>query len=53
MGIKLDLDKNDQNFSEISISTNHSQVQILTIPANEEFVVARETARLIQGNLGN
>ena len=53
MGIKLDLDKNDQNLSEISISTNHSQVQILTIPANEEFVVARETARLIQGNLGN
>jgi len=53
MGIKLDLDKNDQNLSETSISTNHSQVQILTIPANEEFVVARETARLIQGNLGN
>lgn len=53
MGIKIDLDKNDQNLSEISISTNHSQVEILTIPANEEFIVARETARLIQGNLGN
>jgi len=53
MGIDLDPTKNKQNDSEALISTDHSQVQILIVSANEEFIVAREAARLIRSDLGS
>ncbi|MDP7279815.1 MAG: acetate kinase, partial [Candidatus Poribacteria bacterium] len=47
MGIELNPDKNRQNKPETLISSTDSRVKILIIPANEEFIVARETARLL------
>ena len=53
MGIDLDPTKNKQNDSEALISTDNSPVQILIVSANEEFIVAREAARLIRSGLGS
>ena len=47
MGIELNPDKNRQNKPETLISSTDSRVKILIVPANEEFIVARETARLL------
>ena len=48
MGIKLDKEKNANYKSEGIISADDSPVKILVVPANEELIVARETARVIQ-----
>lgn len=47
-GILLDSEKNATHVGEGNIARDESPVPILVIPANEELVVARETARLIR-----
>ena len=46
-GIELDEDKNRSASGLGEISTKDSAVKILIVPANEEIVVARETARVV------
>ena len=48
MGIKLDPEKNANHTGEGIISADDSRVKILVVPANEELIVARETARVIE-----
>jgi acetate kinase len=48
MGIKLDPQKNFKPRSERIISADDSRVKVLVILANEEIIVARETARVIE-----
>ena len=48
MGIKLDAEKNATLKGEGVISADDSQVKILVVPTNEELIVARETARVIE-----
>jgi acetate kinase len=48
-GIQLDLKKNASTRTEGVISTPESQVQIWIVPTNEELVVARQTASLVEG----
>jgi len=43
-GIELDAEKNRTIKGEGPISTDHSPVKVLVVPANEEIIVARETA---------
>lgn len=45
-GIVLDVARNESIHGEGPISTDRSAVQVLVIPANEELVIARETAAL-------
>ncbi len=48
LGIKIDLEKNGQRGQEIDISTADAKIRTLVIPTNEELVIARETAQLIE-----
>jgi len=48
MGIKLDPQKNFKPRSERIISADDSRVKVLVILANEEIIVSRETARVIE-----
>ena len=50
-GIKLDAEKNNfkNDGSVREISAKDSKVKILVIPTNEELVIARETAALVEG----
>lgn len=48
LGLTLDTDKNNVRSSEDrEISTADSKVKVLVIPTNEEWMIARETHRLI------
>ena len=47
LGIELDLVRNESHKGEGPISRAGGQTPVLVIPANEEIIVARETARLI------
>lgn len=47
-GIELDLEHNQQAKGECPISAEASNVQIWIVPTNEELVVARQTAELVQ-----
>ena len=47
-GILLDPQKNENHTGEGELSTADSRAKILVIPANEELIVARETAEVIQ-----
>ena len=47
LGLVLDPAKNTSGAPEQNLAADGSRTQILVIPANEELVVARETARLI------
>ena len=48
MGIELDTTKNNQAIgSEMDISTESATVRTLTIPTNEELVIARDTLELV------
>jgi acetate kinase len=46
-GIQLDEHKNQSIAGEGIISTDHSAVRVMVIPANEEMIVARETAAIV------
>jgi len=48
MGVKLDPQKNANRKSEGIISADDSRVKVLVVPTNEEIIVARETARVIE-----
>lgn len=47
LGIKLDLQKNKLRGGEREISTDDSEVQILIIPTDEEYMIARDTFEII------
>ena len=53
LGIELDSKKNRNHLGEGDISAGSSRVKVLVIPANEEIVVARETAKVIEKNISN
>ena len=53
LGIELDSKKNRNHLGEGEISAGSSRVKVLVIPANEEIVVARETAKVIEKNISN
>lgn len=49
-GIEVDPALNGQSSSDNRrISSEHSKVQVLVIPTNEELMIARDTYRLVQG----
>ncbi|MCR4425175.1 MAG: acetate kinase, partial [Firmicutes bacterium] len=48
-GVKLDPEKNKIRGSEQIISTPDSRVAVMVVPTNEEIVIARDTAQLING----
>ncbi|MBI5381487.1 MAG: acetate/propionate family kinase [Opitutae bacterium] len=47
LGLELDVTRNTSAPVETDLSAHGSRTRILVIPANEELVVARETARLL------
>lgn len=50
LGIKIDHEKNMLRGFEREISTDDSQVRIVVIPTNEEYMIARDTYQLIKEN---
>ena len=48
LGLKLDEARNETLQGEAVLSSNDSEAAVVTVSANEEYIVARETARLIQ-----
>ena len=46
-GLRLDAEANSKRGEEILISSNDSKVKIYVIPTNEEVMIARDTARLL------
>ena len=46
LGIRIDPDRNQVRGRDTVISADGSEVSVLVILANEELVIARETARL-------
>lgn len=47
LGVKLDLDLNQNKNEVVKISSNDSSIDVYVIPTNEELLVARETIHLI------
>jgi acetate kinase len=51
MGVKIDNERNEQVMAKSNkegvISTDDSRVKVLTVPTNEELMIARETLELI------
>ncbi len=47
-GIELDLELNKQRGKELDISTKTAKVRVLTIPTNEELVIALDTKNIIE-----
>lgn len=52
LGVDLDGDRNGRATPDCGVSADGSRVTILVIEANEEIVVARETARLVREHAG-
>ena len=48
LGFKLDETKNNTRGEEIEISTPGSRVKVFAIPTNEELVIARDTAKILE-----
>lgn len=48
LGIVLDLEKNKERKGEREISADDSQVAILVIPTDEEYMIARDTFEIVQ-----
>lgn len=51
LGIVLDLKKNKERGGEREISTDDSEVQILVIPTDEEYMIARDTFEIVQDKI--
>ena len=49
MGIRIDPQKNNVCGEEIDVSAGNSRVRVLVIPTDEELMIAKDTAALIQG----
>ncbi len=47
LGIKIDPEKNNTRGKEALISTPDSKVQVWVVPTNEELMIARDTAELV------
>ena len=45
--------KNQHHMGEGEISADSSRVKVLVIPANEEIIVARETANVVKKRITN
>ncbi len=53
LGIQIDLERNGKQYrGERRISTDDSAVQILVIPTNEEYMIARDTFDIVHEGLG-
>ena len=46
-GTRLDAEANSKRGEEILISTADSKIKVFVIPTNEEVMIARDTARLL------
>ncbi|RXZ80216.1 acetate kinase [Paenibacillaceae bacterium] len=54
LGLKLDHELNSQRSREARIiSTESSAIKVLVVPTNEELIIARDTYRLVQSEVGN
>lgn len=52
LGIQIDLERNSKQYrGERRISTDDSVVQILVIPTNEEYMIARDTFDIVHEGL--
>lgn len=51
LGIELDFERNKERGGEREISTDESEVQILVIPTDEEYMIARDTFEIVQETL--
>ena len=51
LGIVLDEEKNRQRGFERIISTDDSEVQIIIIPTNEEYMIARDTYEIVHDQM--
>ena len=47
MGVKIDIEANDNARGETIISTPDSAVKVALIPTNEELVIARDTMHIV------
>ncbi len=47
MGVKLDPERNKVRGKEMRISTDDSKVQVWVVPTNEELMIAKDTAELV------
>lgn len=47
LGVELDPEENKKRGETREISTKASKVRVLVVPTNEEYMIARETARLV------
>ena len=47
MGVDLDLEKNETKNEEVKISSDSSKIAVYVIPTNEELLIARNTASLV------
>lgn len=48
-GLELDKKRNNVRGQEATVSTDASRVRIMTIPTNEEWIVARQTMDVLKG----
>ena len=53
LGVELNTEKNQNHIDEGEISADSSRVKVLVIPANEEIIVAQETANVIEKKIPN
>jgi acetate kinase len=49
LGFKLDKEKNKVRGKEEIISTEDSKVKVMVIPTNEEYMIAKDTEKLVRG----
>ncbi|SNX55572.1 acetate kinase [Thermoanaerobacterium sp. RBIITD] len=47
LGFKLDKEKNNVSGKEAIISTNDSKVKIMVVPTNEEYMIAKDTEKIV------
>jgi acetate kinase len=48
-GIELDAERNQVRGREATVSTGASRVRLMTVPTNEELIVARQTKAVLEG----
>lgn len=49
MGVEIDVERNKTRGEEVVISTEASKVKVVVIPTDEELMIARDTAELVNG----
>ncbi len=47
LGVKIDEEKNNCRGKEVEISTPDSKVKVFVVPTNEELMIARDTAEIV------